>query len=210
MYNTYQNFLQIASIGLSDNECVLEYQKDQSPICLATIFVRHYPALRQLSDLYWGLTDEDKASFCLEEVHKALLNYSLDRNTKFLTFMYSCVKNRMRTETEALDTDKRREIFHRQCFPAGKSVLINAADKTDDTWWLNKEAVKENSYMDADLLISIKSSELNKTEKAYCEYAIKNNIYATDSDFAKQQNISSAAVHYIKQSLRLKIGAVLA
>lgn len=195
MHNTYQNLLPLSSPTVTDGDCIVNYQENQNPIYLSTVFIRHFPMILQLANNYWGLSMEDKASFCLEEVHRALLGFSSEHSTKFSTFLFSYVKNRLRTETQSLSTDKRRSIYFTND-EGDQELFFGLSD--------SKEITEE-----PELLLSIADSALTENEKAYCAYVIRNNIYATASDFAKQQNISSAAVHYIREALQLKIGSVL-
>src|SRR5699024_12664157 len=76
----------------------LKYQKNQDMMYLSVIFCEYFPYIRQTADNYFNLTDEDKSSYVLEEIHKSLMDYDEKRNTKIQTIMITDIKNRVRTE----------------------------------------------------------------------------------------------------------------
>ena len=92
---------------ISINELLHEYRKTFKPNILAYLFVKNYGMIYNISKKYNMLTEEDSASYCLQELDLCMLNYSFDRNCSFITYFLSCYKNRLRTETEQLLTDIR-------------------------------------------------------------------------------------------------------
>jgi hypothetical protein len=213
MQTTYLNLLPLAEAReLTDEECAQLYKQEENPIYLATMFTRHFAMLTQVSNKYWGVTEEDRASFCLEEVHRALLNFLPNKNARFFTFLHSCLCNRFRAETQALNADKRKTLAHATSFYADKETTVKQGDvqKDGDAEYETVIVDKTKHTEKLELLLCVEESNLSEKEKAFCRYALENNVYATDTDFAKQQSISSAAVFYIKQSLKEKIGFVLA
>lgn len=191
MLTTYKNLLPLANGQLEDKECVERYQATRNPIYLATVFTRHFGMILNVAEAYWGISDEDKASFCLEETHKSMLNFDVDKNTALLTFLVIYLKNRLRTETQAINSDKRKAMNQYVELP-----LNATSDSTYDASLL-KVAVLESNL-------------LTQREKDYCLYVMSTNDWANDSDFARIHHISSAAVFYLKQSLKQKINFVMA
>ena len=201
MLETYKNLAPLADSRISEADCISTYQDNQSPIAFATLFVNHFGALKQLSESYWGITGADKASFCLEELHRAMLTYSPERGAKFLTYLLTCLKNRLRAETQALSYDKRKADY----------LLQESLSKPDDSEVSAFEIVdNQNPFAAAELAVSLQNnSDLTENERAYCAFFSTNTVHATASDFARRQGVSSATVHYIRMALRKKITAVM-
>lgn len=95
----------------NEKELIEKYQKYLSPNILAYFFVNNYGIISTTSDLYPLLLTEDKASFCLQELDKCLQLYDFDMSNKFITFFNCCYKNRLRMETEALMTQKKKSML---------------------------------------------------------------------------------------------------
>lgn len=193
MLETLKSLSSLVDSEISESECVSTYQDNQSPICFATMFVKHFPAIRLISQSYWGITEADKASFCLEEMHRALLGYSPDKGVKFLTYFLACLKNRLRAETQSLSCDKRKADY----------FLSSEEGELD-------ELPDNGSFLGSELLISIDSTGWTENEKAYCHFFSSHGGHANATDFARSRGISDATVHYIRAALRKKITAVMA
>lgn len=100
--------MKLVLVGYEHNtsikELLSDYKITYKPNILAYLFIKNYGIIYDISKKYTMLTDEDKASFCLQELDSCILNYSFDKGCEFITYFYSCFKNRLRTETEQLLT----------------------------------------------------------------------------------------------------------
>ena len=97
---------------INDQELIMQYQLYRCPNILAYFFTSNIGIIKRTNNLYPILNEEDKASFCLSEMDKCLLNFDILQNTKFITYFIRCYKNKLRTETENLLTLKRKSIFY--------------------------------------------------------------------------------------------------
>lgn len=95
-----------------DKILIQEYQKSLKPSILACFYERYYKLFISIGNKFVILSSEDKASFILEELDKALQNYNLIENTKFSTYLTTCLKNRFKMEIESLNTHKRKTIYN--------------------------------------------------------------------------------------------------
>lgn len=80
---------------VDEKELIKEYQEKLSPNILAYFYSNNFGLIYNLSKKYSNLLDEDKASFCLQELDKCLQNFSLDRNIKFITYFLTCYTYRL-------------------------------------------------------------------------------------------------------------------
>lgn len=85
-----------------------EYQRKLSPNILAYFYCNNFGIISKTALNYPIISNEDKASFCLQELDKALKRYQLNSHAKFITYFIRCFKNRLRMETEQLLTQKRK------------------------------------------------------------------------------------------------------
>ena len=65
-------------------ELINEYKENLSPNILAFMYVSNFGIIKSIADIWVKLDDADKASFCLQELDKALRTYKLDSNIKFI------------------------------------------------------------------------------------------------------------------------------
>ena len=110
MQETFKSLQTLSNLYEGDNtlsETALKYQQEQSPIHFAHIFCKLYPYLKTQSDKYFYLTEEDKTSFVLEELNKALLAYDPSKGAQVQTLVSIYVNNRLRMETQQLQHHKR-------------------------------------------------------------------------------------------------------
>lgn len=97
--------------NMQENTLIEMYRKNLKPSILAYFYVNNYGVIYNASKLYPQLNEQDKASFCLQELDKCLHNFKLNYSTKFITYFLKCYKNRLRTETLGLNMQKRKIIF---------------------------------------------------------------------------------------------------
>lgn len=193
MYETYKNFSRLSELyqGKEDNSSLVKrYKDEQDPIYLAEIFCRYFPYIQTTSEKYFYLTEADKASFAIEELHRSMMDFNEDRGTKIQTLFITYYNNRLRTETQSLNLQKRK------------------ANNNCDSY--ENAATLFDGYVDGELAIVElqaaleQSGILSENELAYCKIIIKSDNIK-DSDVAKKLGISPSAIYQLKQRLRKKL-----
>lgn len=209
MIETYRNLKELAGMyqGTTDtNEIALKYQDTEDATLLAFAFCAHFGIAVTQSEKYFGLNQEDLASFALEEMHKALLHYREDGGGKLVTLYSKFLNTRLRTETQYNGYDKRKGNSNAESFEGGASE----SDEGPTVSRADSMGYEEDQFTEIELLLSlVNKGELTDNEYRYCEIIIKeiSDIgQIKDSEIASRLDISSAAVHYIKKSLQKKIG----
>ena len=102
-----------------------EYKQLKSPNILAYFYCSNFGLINNICEMYPRLDDEDKASFCLQEIDNCLFNYDINKNAKFSTYISKCIKNRLRAETELCLTDKRKIRFYTKDITIYSEELID-------------------------------------------------------------------------------------
>ena len=197
MEKTYLNFLRMAELyeGEGDNnELVREYKRTKDPIYLAEIFCRYYPYIQKTAARYFNLTEQDKASFAVEELHKAMLDFEEDRNCQIQTVYITYLNNRLRAETQAMNLQKRK--------------ANNNCDSFEQTAVSILKGYRDNELDVIEIQTALEQSEiLTENELEYCKIIIgSDNV--RDSDVAKELNISPSAVFQIKKRLSKKLDLI--
>lgn len=194
MNNTYKNFKQLSTLYYNQeadiNYVVLDYQMTKDPVCLAFVFCKLYPYMVTVVNRYYYLTDEDKSSFCVEELSKTMKDYSYSKKTKVQTLFSKYLTNRLRSETENLSYDKRKADNVTDNYEYKVKTHVYVEEQYDHIEYL--ESLRENP-------------SLSVNELMYCELVVSNGNKIKDTDIAKTLGISSAAITYIKESLTKKL-----
>jgi len=197
--NTFSNLKTLANLYIgSDNlsEVAEDYQQDKSPVKLAYVVCRLEHYLKTQTNKYWGLTDEDKESFMLEEVDRAMLHYNPDKGAKVQTLISIYVNNRLRTETQQLQHDKRS--------------ANNAADSYEEII-----ATKENDevectqYLDIEMSSLLNSAQLTESEMACCKIIMQEPHALKNTEIADMLGMTSAGVGYLKKRIAVKLAGVI-
>ena len=197
--NTFSNLKTLANlyIGSDDlSEVAENYQQDKSPAKLAYVVCRLEHYLKTQTNKYWGLTEEDKESFMLEEVDRAMLHYNPDKGAKVQTLISIYVNNRLRTETQQLQHDKRS--------------ANNAADSYEEII-----ATKENDevectqYLDIEMSSLLNSAQLTESEMACCKIIMQEPHALKNTEIADMLGMTSAGVGYLKKRIAVKLAGVI-
>ena len=197
--NTFSNLKTLANlyIGSDDlSEVAENYQQDKSPAKLAYVVCRLEHYLKTQTNKYWGLTEEDKESFMLEEVDRAMLHYNPDKGAKVQTLISIYVNNRLRTETQQLQYDKRS--------------ANNAADSYEEII-----ATKENDevectqYLDIEMSSLLNSAQLTESEMACCKIIMQEPHALKNTEIADMLGMTSAGVGYLKKRIAVKLAGVI-
>jgi DNA-binding CsgD family transcriptional regulator len=207
MMETYKQLKDLAALyqGTEDTNLIaLQYQEEEDAILLAYTFCKHFGLTVTQCEKYFGLNQDDLASFALEELHKAMMNYRPDGGAKLVTLYSRFLNNRLRTETTNLTYDKRKSNSMTESFEGTPDEEDGKVGRSVDMGY------EEESFSEIEMLMSLADKgELTENEYRYCEIIIKEVSDTTqikDSEIASRLNVSSAAVHYIKKSLQKKIG----
>lgn len=134
----------------NEKELIKEYKDNKCPNILAYFYSDNFGVIRNISKLYPILSDDDKASFCLNELNDCLLNYDETFDVKFITYFSRCFKNKLRMETQQLNTQKRKILINYD--------ILN--ESTDSTY-------TQDMIQDTDILLD--NYNLTDLEKEQCK-----------------------------------------
>jgi RNA polymerase sigma factor (sigma-70 family) len=93
------------------------YRESLNPSLLALAFEKTYKLIINISAKYYGLTNEDIASFSLEKLDICLQTYKSGQ-ANFSTYFTTTLMNKFREETQALNTHKRKAMFFSDSYEA--------------------------------------------------------------------------------------------
>lgn len=183
MYNTYKLLLPL----VDDNLKVLSleklsdlYKQSQQSNILATAYTKIYKLATVVKNNYWGLTEEDYASFCLEKLDTCLKTYNnADKKAKFSTYFCRVYGNKLREETEKLNYKKRK------CILESINELVDIG--IEDTYNLI-EMILPNTLTQREYELCKLESE--GYDKAYCAEAL---------------GVSRMTICNMEKSLRVKL-----
>ena len=94
--------------SIPERKLIEEYKDNLSPNILAYFYVCNFGLIYKISNNYPIIADEDKASFCLQEIDKCLQTYDLNSDTKFITYFMKCYKRRLFSEAQMLNHKVRK------------------------------------------------------------------------------------------------------
>ena len=173
---------------LSMEQLALEYQKELNPSILAESFVRNYNFIFQMASGYYGLTEQDIASYALERLDYCLQTYQQGR--KFLTYYGTVLKNKFREETQYLNTYKRKVIFHSSSYEA---MVDNGFDLV--------ASAQEDEI--ANLVEDLREQGLEDREIQYCFYLL---IGESNAEIAKNMGCTIMTLCNMRKRMRIKLG----
>jgi len=196
MIETYENFKELSNLYTGEDtnldNLAIEYQQTEDPCLLVHVFCKWFPYTVSQVSKYFYLTEEDKASFVVEELHKAMTDFDVTRGAKIQTLFSRYLNNRLRAETQMMNHHKRRANNSTDSYQAFAEVT---------------QGHKELGYDQVEFLNIIRTScNLNDNEVKYCEIVTSvdpNNI--KDTDIAKLLGVTSAAINYMKKKLAEKL-----
>ena len=173
---------------LSMEQLALEYQKELNPSILAESFVRNYNFIFQMASGYYGLTEQDIASYALERLDYCLQTYQQGR--KFLTYYGTVLKNKFREETQYLNTYKRKVIFHSSSYEA---MIDNGFDLV--------ASAQEDEI--TNLVEDLREQGLEDREIQYCFYLL---IGESNAEIAKNMGCTIMTLCNMRKRMRIKLG----
>lgn len=195
---TYSNLFREEAATLDNSQIVQAYRDGRETEVISYIFCTNYQLFRLTTNRFFGLSQDDKDSFTLEEIAKALNNYNVTKtsNAKITTLVCTYIYNRLRTETEALQK--------------ASAVTMNYATGFDDLGAEDRieEASEEGSFSYYEMYQMVEELELTEKEKECCKLIILNNDNIKNSEIAEMLGLSRAGVGHIKKSLKSKLAPV--
>lgn len=185
MYDTYKLLEPLVYKTLLDEtlEVIAEkYETMPDSRLLATAYAKVYKLAIVINNGFWGLTEADMASFCLEKLDFCLRTYIKDKGVKFITYFSRVYKNKLREETENLNRKKRK------CILESINDLINVG--VEDTYNLI-EMLLPDTLTQKEYQLCLLESE--GYDRAYC---------------AEKLNVSRMTISNMEKSLRVKLNGL--
>ena len=205
--NTYQNLLQFSNLfteefvsedtKLDAVQIINIYNSGRETETISYLFCTNYQLFRVTANKFFGLSTEDKDSFILEEISKALVNFDAGKsnNAKLTTIITAYIYNRLRTETQALQ--------------AASKCTLNLSTSFEDLGDMERleEAGDSSTYSYSEMYELVNQLDLTENERKTCEIIMLNED-VKNADIANMLEISRAGVGHIKKSLKLKLAPV--
>ena len=162
------------------------YGESLNPSLLALAFKKTYKLIIYVSRNYYGLSDEDIASFSLEKLDDCLLTYK-NGQASFSTYFTRTLHNKFREETQALNTHKRKAMFFSDSYEA----------MLEDGFDLIACTVEEDNFIE-----SLHEYNLTTKELQYCELLLNG---WTNKDISDKMEVSVMTLSNMRKKLRLKL-----
>lgn len=196
---TYKSFSRIAELYQGDSETAAictEYQQSHDDVLLCYMYVQNFPVILNLAKKYFHLTDNDKESFAVEELRKAMLDFNPSKGSQLTTLFYTYYNRRLYAESSQLRYNKRRLNYD-------TTTLDSAQDVSNP--------IAENRYADIELEEALRhQAGLTDNEVKYCTFVIREEGHIpTNTEAARAIGVTNAAITYIKRSLAKKLPAVI-
>lgn len=195
MQTTYKNFSNLSTLYTGDtsnlDNLALEYQRTEDPILLAVVFCRQYPYILTQTNKYFNLSESDKASFVVEELHKSMKDFQTGKGAKIQTLFSRYLNRRLYAETSMLNHQKRS--------------ANNSADSYEEVAETNPMKYEEEAYENYELIDSLKSADiLTDNELKYCRIIMTETDKVRDSEIARELGITASAINQLKKALKKK------
>lgn len=197
MYKTYKSMKPIAQMldkklkDLELEDLAEKYQEYPDSTIFAYCFVEHFGVIKIISDKFYYISNSDKSSFVLEELHKCLMEFD-KRKGNFRAMYSTYVKNRLRHETQKINYQKRKTIH------ISDSLDRLQEDEGFDYSVTNFEIDK------IELIETIKSSKLEKREKDYAILLVENESI-TNRHASNLLGIKENIVPYLKIKIKKEL-----
>ena len=162
------------------------YEENLNPSFLALAFEKTYKLIIYVSRNYYGLSDEDIASFSLEKLDDCLLTYKKGQ-ASFSTYFTRTLHNKFREETQALNTQKRKALF----FSDSYEVMVeNGFDLIAAT------------CEDDEIIDTLTQYKLTEKELQYCDLILSD---WSNSEISKMMGVSVMTLSNMRKKLREKL-----
>lgn len=206
MYNTFINFKGIIQNKDEDTGEVTKlyeleenfteiFKETQDIRIIASVYVSLYGYLKRVSAKYFRLDSQDKASFIVEEIWKALNDFDPEREVPFPSFLAAYVNRRCYAENRMRE-NKVRKINYDTEITCSLEVLGEESDELEES---------STDFYQAELMDYIRSSNLNNNELLYCRIVSEETHRMTDSEIARLMGVTPANINYIRKRLSMKL-----
>lgn len=162
------------------------YRESLNPSLLSLAFEKTYKLIISVSNKYYGLTEEDIASFSLEKLDMCLQTYKVGQ-ANFSTYFTTTLMNKFREETEALNTQKRKVLFFSESYDL---MVENGYDSVAAT-------CEENAIID-----TLNEYDLTEKELQYCSLILCD---WSNSEISKMLGVSVMTLSNMRKKLREKL-----
>ncbi|MDD2287219.1 MAG: LuxR C-terminal-related transcriptional regulator [Bacteroidales bacterium] len=161
------------------------YRESLNPSLLALAFEKVFKLIIHVSTKYYGLTNEDIASFALEKLDFSLQTYKIGQ-ANFTTYFTTVLMNKFREETEALNTQKRKAIFFSDSY---ETMVENGYDLVACT-------------VEEDIVYSLEEYNLSVRELEYCNLIIAD---YSNAEISAKLGVSVMTLSNMRKKLREKL-----
>lgn len=160
---------------------IQQYKENLSPNILAYFYCKNIGIIQKLVDIYPSLLEEDKVSYCLQELDNCLQNYDFNKS-KFITYYYNCCFNRLSVEYR-------------------KSK--NFKNKVSTEWsYLEDCNLTKDIYIDYNFDTILESYNLTKDEEHQCKLL---NFGYTIKEISKILKVKPQVIYYRNKKIKQKI-----
>lgn len=161
------------------------YRESLNPSLLALAFEKTFKLIIHVSAKYYGLTNEDIASFALEKLDFSLQTYKMGQ-VNFTTYFTTVLMNKFREETEALNTQKRKAIFFSDSY---ETMVENGYDLVACT-------------VEEDIVYSLEEYNLSVRELEYCNLIVAD---YSNAEISAKLGVSVMTLSNMRKKLREKL-----
>lgn len=170
---------------LSLEQACESYKESLSPALFAFAFTKLFKQVIAVGNKYPGLTEEDICSFALEKLDVCMRTYC-PSNARFITYYTKTLMNTFRTETQSLNTDKRRVMYQSTSY----DLLVEAGFD-----------IAVTDEVDC-LFETLACYGLTDRELAYCKLTL---CSETNAEIAKTLNVSVMTISNMRKELKIKL-----
>lgn len=142
----------------SEGELIAEYRETKAPNILAYFFVSNFGLSITVGLSYPDIDMEEKASFSVRALDKALLSYRDDGTAQFDTYYMAIFRCMLRSVSSMIHTDKRKIQLYQTLTDFNDAISIELID--------NQE-IYEDDYFDIDDFANY--NRLNESEREQCK-----------------------------------------
>ncbi len=161
------------------------YRESLNPSFLALAFEKTFKLIINISNHYYGLTQDDIASFSLEKLDFCLQTYNDDK-AAFSTYFSTNLMNKFREETQYLNTQKRKVMFYCESYDV---IVENGFDL-------------ESPEQGRETIDNLASYGLTEKEIVYCDLILKD---FTNAEISKLLGVSVMTLSNMRKKLREKL-----